>query len=253
VQFNSKGDAVHYVTNPAGVSRDDQKNLLDTVNGLNRLLGKRQNDPEIATRIAQYEMAFKMQASVPGLMDVSDEPPHILEAYGAKPGDGSFASNCLLARRLAERGVRFIQLYHRGWDHHGGVKGGINTVSGHIDKGTAALVKDLKSRGMLEDTLIIWGGEFGRTPMAQGDGRDHHIKAFSLWMAGAGIKSGASYGATDELGYAVAKDAVSVHDLHATMLHQLGIDHERLTYKFQGLDFKLTGVEEARVVTEVLA
>ena len=253
VQFNSRGDAVHYVNNPAGVSRADQGQVLGTVNAMNELLARRQNDPEIATRISQYEMAFKMQASVPGLMDVSDEPQHVLEQYGAKPGDGSFASNCLLARRLAERGVRFIQLYHRGWDHHGGIKNGIKTVSGHVDRATAALVKDLKARGMLDDTLIIWGGEFGRTPMAQGNGRDHHIKAFSLWMAGAGIKGGTTHGATDELGYAVARDSVSVHDVHATMLHQLGIDHEQLTYKFQGLDFKLTGVEEARIVKEVLA
>ncbi|MEO1844330.1 MAG: DUF1501 domain-containing protein [Akkermansiaceae bacterium] len=253
VQFNSKGDPVHYVKNPAGITREDQGDLLETINQMNRLLGKRQNDPEIATRIAQYEMAFKMQASIPDLVDLSQEPKHILEQYGAKPGDGSFASNCLLARRLAERGVRFIQLYHRGWDHHGGVKKAINTVSGHVDKGTAALVKDLKDRGMLDDTLIIWGGEFGRTPMAQGNGRDHHIQAFSLWMAGAGIKGGASWGSTDELGYAVAKDGVSVHDLHATMLNQLGINHELLTFRSQGLDFRLTGVEDARVVKEVLA
>ena len=163
------------------------------------------------------------------------------------------ASNCLLARRLAERGVRFIQLYHRGWDHHGGVKKGIETVSRHVDKATAALVKDLKARGMLEDTLIIWGGEFARTPMAQGSGRDHHIQAFSLWMAGAGIKGGTTYGSTDELGYAVAQDGVSVHDLHATILQQLGIDHHRFTYKFQGLDFKLTGVESAKVVKKILS
>ena len=186
-------------------------------------------------------------------MDVSEEPQHVLDSYGATPGDGSFASNCLLARRLAERGVRFIQLYHRGWDHHGGVKKAIETVSGHVDQGAAALIKDLKARGMLEDTLIIWGGEFGRTPMAQGSGRDHHIQAFSLWMAGAGIKGGTTYGSTDELGYAVADNGVSVHDLHATILHQLGIDHERLTYRFQGLDFKLTGVEATKVVKAVLA
>ncbi|MBJ06557.1 MAG: sulfatase [Verrucomicrobiaceae bacterium] len=253
VQFNSKGDPVHYVKNPAGISRENQGDLLNTINGLNNILSKRQNDPEIATRIAQYEMAFKMQASVPDLVDVSQEPKHIFELYGAKPGDGSFASNCLVARRLAERGVRFIQLYHRGWDHHGNVKGAINTVAGHIDRATAALVKDLKERGLLEDTLIIWGGEFGRTPMAQGSGRDHHIQAFSLWMAGAGIKGGASWGSTDELGYKVAEDHVSVHDLHATMLRQLGINHELLNYRFQGLDFRLTGVEKARVVKEVLA
>ena len=253
VQFNAKGDPVHYVRNPKGVSQADQEDLLGTINRMNGILQGHQNDPEIATRIAQYEMAFKMQASVPGLMDVTGEPQHVFDAYGAKPGDGSFASNCLNARRLAERGVRFIQLYHRGWDHHGGVKKGINTVAGHIDQATAALIKDLKARGMLEDTLVIWGGEFGRTPMAQGDGRDHHIQAFSLWMAGAGIKGGTTYGSTDELGYKVAADGVSVHDLHATMLHQLGIDHERLTYRFQGLDFKLTGVEKAEVVKGILA
>jgi hypothetical protein len=253
VQFNSTGDPVHYVGNPAGVTREDQGDLVESINGLNRALGRCLNDPEIATRIAQYEMAFRMQASVPGLMDAGGEPQHILDLYGATPGDGSFASNCLLARRLAERGVRFIQLYHRGWDHHGGVKKGIETVAGHVDRATAALVRDLKERGMLDDTLIIWGGEFGRTPMAQGNGRDHHIKAFSLWMAGAGIRGGTTWGTTDELGYDVAKDPVSVHDLHATMLHQLGIDHERLTYKFQGLDFKLTGVEEARLVKGIIS
>ncbi len=253
VQFNANGDPVHYVSNPKGVSREDQKDLLGTVNRMNGILQGRYNDPEIATRIAQYEMAFKMQASVPGLMDVTAEPQHVFDAYGAKPGDGSFASNCLNARRLAERGVRFIQVYHRGWDHHGGIRNGINTVAGHIDKATAALINDLKARGMLEDTLVIWGGEFGRTPMAQGDGRDHHIQAFSLWMAGAGVKGGTTYGSTDELGYKVATDGVSVHDLHATMLHQLGIDHERLTFRFQGLDYKLTGVEKAKVVKSILA
>ena len=253
VKLRSAGDPVLYVKNPPGVSPGDRRAMLNALGQLNEKSFQRFGDPETQTRIAQYEMAFKMQASVPDLVDVSKEPKHVFDLYGAKPGDGSFASNCLVARRLAERGVRFIQLYHRGWDHHGNVKGAINTVAGHIDKATAALVKDLKERGLLEDTLIIWGGEFGRTPMAQGSGRDHHIQAFSIWMAGAGIKGGDSWGATDELGYAVAKDHVSVHDLHATMLRQLGIDHERLTYRFQGLDFRLTGVEKARVVEEVLA
>ena len=175
-------------------------------------------------------------------MDISDEPKSILDMYGTKGADGSFAANCLLARRLAERGVRFIQLYHRGWDHHGGVKSGVTTTAGMTDKASAALVTDLKNRGMLDDTLIVWGGEFGRTPMGQGDGRDHHIKGYSLWMAGGGIKGGISYGATDELGYNAVENPVTVHDLHATMLYLMGIDHERLTYRFQGRDFRLTDV-----------
>ena len=195
-----------------------------------------------------------MQASVPDLMDVSKEPKHVLDLYGAKPGDGSFASNCLLARRLAERGCRFIQLYHRGWDHHGGVKGAISGVAKRVDKASAALVKDLKQRGMLEDTLVVWGGEFGRTPMAQGNGRDHHIKGFSIWMAGGGVKGGISYGNTDELGYNAVEDVVHVRDFHATLLHLLGIDAQRFTFKFQGLDFRLTGVEEeAHVIRKILA
>ncbi|CAN5127964.1 DUF1501 domain-containing protein [soil metagenome] len=253
VQFQSKGDPVHYVSNPPGVTRDDQSSLISTINGLNGRLAARRDDPEIATRISQYEMAFRMQASVPGLMDVSDEPQHVLDQYGANPGDGSFASNCLLARRLAERGCRFIQLYHRGWDHHGGIKDGITSTAKHTDQASAALVKDLAQRGMLEDTLVIWGGEFGRTPMAQGSGRDHHIKAFSLWMAGAGVRGGTVYGTTDELGYAPVENPTSVHDLHATMLHLLGVDDTRLTHKFQGLDFRLTGVEPARVIEGILA
>ncbi len=252
VPFHAKGDPVLYVSNPKGVSRDDQKSVVETVNALNNIHREEVEDPEIAARIAQYEMAFKMQASVPGLMDVSNEPKHILDMYGAKPGDGSFASNCLLARRLAERGVRFIQLYHRGWDHHGGVKNGTKGTAGLVDQGSAALIKDLKERGMLEDTLVIWGGEFGRTPMAQGDGRDHHIKGFSMWFAGGGIKGGVSHGATDELGYNAEKDVVSVHDFHATLLHLFGIDYRKFSYKFQGLDFRLTGVEPAKVVKAIL-
>ena len=193
-----------------------------------------------------------MQRSVPELMDISDEPAHILDLYGTSGGDGSFASNCLLARRLAERGVRFIHLYHRGWDHHGGVKDGVAKTASLVDQGTAALLTDLKQRDMLKDTLVIWSGEFGRTPMAQGNGRDHHIKGFSLWMAGGGIRGGMSWGATDELGYHAVDNVFHVHDLHATMLHLLGIDHQRLTYRFQGRDFRLTDVH-GRVVEPLLA
>ncbi|MBL64428.1 MAG: sulfatase [Opitutae bacterium] len=254
VNFNSKGDPVLYLSNPAGVNKQDQRSLIDTVNELNTLRNATAADPEITTKISQYEMAFRMQTSVPDLMDVSKEPKHVLDLYGAKPGDGSFASNCLLARRLAERGVRFIQLYHRGWDHHGGVKNAISGVAKRVDQGSAALIKDLKQRGMLDDTLVIWGGEFGRTPMAQGSGRDHHIKGFSIWMAGGGVKGGMSYGNTDDFGYNAEENIVHVRDLHATILHQLGIRAENFTYKFQGLDFRLTGVEEkAHVLKEILA
>ena len=253
VPFHSKGDPVLYVGNPKGVTRGDQRSLVDTVNALNEVHDEDVDDPEISARVAQYEMAFKMQASVPGLMDVSKEPKHVLDMYGATPGDGSFASNCLLARRLAERGVRFIQLYHRGWDHHGGVKGGPQNTARLVDQASAALIRDLKERGMLEDTLVIWGGEFGRTPMAQGSGRDHHIKGFSMWFAGGGIKGGVSHGGTDELGYNAEKDVVTVHDFHATLLHLFGVDYRKFSYKFQGLDFRLTGVEPASVVKPILA
>jgi len=252
VHFHSKGDPVLYVSNPAGVNRKDQRTVVDAVNALNRQRNMMVNDPEIATKISQYELAFKMQASVPELTDIAQEPQDILDLYGATPGDGSFASNCLLARRLAERGVRFIQLYHRGWDHHGNVKGGVETTAKLTDQGTYALITDLKQRGMLEDTLIIFGGEFGRTPMAQGTGRDHHIKGFSMFMAGGGVQGGISYGNTDEFGYNAVENVVNVRDLHATMLHLLGIDPHRFTYKFQGLDMRLTGVEPARVVRDIL-
>jgi len=256
VEFNSTGDPVHYLKNPPGVGRKQQRELVDAINALNRHRQKTVANPEIETRIAAYEMAFRMQASVPELMDLSKEPKHVLDMYGATPGDGSFASNCLLARRLAERGVRFIHLYHRGWDHHGGLVRYMKICCGLTDKPTYALLTDLKNRGMLDDTLIIWGGEFGRTPMFQGKGgagRDHHIKGFSMWLAGGGVKGGVSYGETDDLGYHAAKDVVHVRDLHATMLHCLGIDHERFSVKHQGLDMRLTGVEEARVVKAVLA
>ncbi|MCB1064187.1 MAG: DUF1501 domain-containing protein, partial [Verrucomicrobiae bacterium] len=210
VQFHSTGDPVLYVGNPNGVNRDDQQQVVNAVNALNRKRNELVDDPEIATKITQYEMAFRMQASVPELTDLSGESQQVLDMYGAKPGDGSFASNCLLARRLAERGVRFIHLYHRGWDHHGNVKGGVETTAKLVDQGTWALIEDLKQRDMLKDTLIVWGGEFGRTPMAQGTGRDHHIKGFSIFMAGGGIKGGTSYGETDELGYNAVIDKVSV-------------------------------------------
>ena len=254
VHFHSKGDPVLYLSNPNGVTQKDQRSVINSVNQLNRLGNRTLRDPEITTKISQYEMAFRMQASVPGLMDVSNEPKHVLDMYGATPGDGSFASNCLLARRLAEQGVRFIHLYHRGWDHHGGVKNGVEKTANLVDQGSAALVKDLKQRGMLEDTLVIWGGEFGRTPMAQGNGRDHHIKGFSIWMAGGGIQGGTSYGNTDDLGYNAEEKVVHVRDLHATMLHQLGIKSQRFTHKHQGLDFRLTGVDaEAHVIKQILA
>ena len=252
VEFRSKGDPVLYVKNPQGVTSERQHDVVETVKALNRLHPSAVEDPEIATRVAQYEMAFRMQTSVPELMDIAGEPREVLDLYGAKPGDGSFASNCLLARRLAERGVRFIQLYHRDWDHHGNVKNDIKVVAGEVDQACAALIKDLKRRGLFDETLIVWGGEFGRTPMAQGNGRDHHIKGFSMWLAGGGIKGGLSYGATDELGYNAVEDVVHVHDLHATLLHLLGVDHKRLTVKFQGRDFRLTDVH-GNVVRPILA
>jgi len=255
VEFNSAGDPVNYLRNPAGVSKAQQRQLVDTVTALDRLRNETVGNPEIDTRIAAMEMAFRMQTSVPELVDVSDEPRRILDMYGATPGDGSYASNCLLARRLAERGVRFIHLYHRGWDHHGDLVRHMNTCCGLTDKPTWALITDLKERGMLEDTLVIWGGEFGRTPMFQGKGgpgRDHHIKGFSMWLAGGGVRGGTTYGATDEFGYHAVENSVHVRDLHATMLALLGIDHARFSLKHQGLDMRLTGVEPARVVEEIL-
>lgn len=253
VKFNSIGDPVLHVSSPQGLNSQLQGASVKTINRLNRIQYGSTEDPEILTRIAQYEMAFKMQASVPELMDMSKESPKTLEMYGTKLGDGSFASNCLLARRLAERGVRFIQLYHRDWDHHGSVKSNIAMKAEETDQPTAALIKDLKQRGMLEETLVVWGGEFGRTPMSQGgDGRDHHIKGFSFMLAGGGIKGGLTYGATDELGYGAVENPVSVHDFHATMLYLLGIDHLRLSVKFQGLDARLTGIS-GEVVQKILA
>jgi hypothetical protein len=252
VEFRGTGDPVLYVSNPKGVSAKRQGDVVAAVQSLNRIQNESVDDPEIATRISQYEMAFRMQTSVPQLMDTRDEPQHILDLYGAKGGDGSFAANCLLARRLAERGVRFIQLYHRDWDHHGSIKDHIAGTAAEVDRGAAALITDLKQRGMLDDTIIVFGSEFGRTPMAQGNGRDHHLAGFTMWFAGGGFRGGTSYGATDELGYHAAENRVSVHDAHATLLHLLGIDHTRFSVKFQGLDSRLTGVEGARVVSELL-
>jgi Protein of unknown function (DUF1501) len=253
VKFNSAGDPVLYIHSPEGVSTKLQHDSIDAINALNNIENASVEDPEIATRVAQYEMAFKMQSSVPGLMDMSKEPQSVLDAYGAHPGDGSFASNCLLARRLAEKGVRFIQLYHRDWDHHSGLKTNVALKAEEVDRATAALITDLKQRGMFDDTLIVWGGEFGRTPMSQsGDGRDHHIKGFSFLVAGGGVKRGFSYGATDDLGYAAVENPVAVADFHATMLYLLGIDHKRLTVKFQGLDARLTGIS-GNVIRDILA
>lgn len=243
IQFQSKGDAVHYIGNPEGVCQSTQRQVVEEINRLNGILAEDHLDPEIQTRIAQYELAFRMQSSVPELTDLSKESKETLELYGVtEPGDGSFASNCLMARRLAERGVRMIQLYHRAWDHHGDIEKEMPKAALATDRASAALIKDLRQRGLLDDTLILWGGEFGRTPMGQGSGRDHHILAFSIFLAGGGVKAGTMFGNTDELGYKSVEDVVNVHDLHATMLHLLGIDHKRLTVKYQGLDARLTGI-----------
>ena len=252
VRFHSVGDPVHYVGRPPGVDAASQREVLDAIRDLDLLQKGDGSNPEIDTRIAQYEMGYRMHASVPELTDLSDEPQDVLDLYGTRGGDGTYASNCLLARRLAERGVRFIQLYHRAWDHHGNIRGGFAISAKEVDRATYALVTDLKRRGLLEDTLIIYGGEFGRTPMGQGSGRDHHIKGFSLWLAGAGIRGGFTHGATDELGYHAVQDRVHVNDLHATMLHLLGMDHERLTYRYRGRDFRLTDVG-GEIVRPILA
>ena len=254
VQFRGGSEPVLYLSNPRGVDRELQRDTLTTLNELNTLRFKQMGDPEITTRISAFEMAFRMQASAPELMDLASEPKHILDMYGAEPGKSSFANNCLLARRLIERGVRFVQLFHEAWDQHGNLVHDIKENCRDTDKASAALVKDLKQRGLLDDTLVIWGGEFGRTPMVQGgnDGRDHHPNAFTMWLAGGGIKRGITHGESDDLGFRVARDPVHVHDLHATLLHLLGFDHTRLTYRFQGRDFRLTDVA-GKVVTELLA
>jgi hypothetical protein len=245
VQFRSGGDPVLYLSNPPGVDAETQQDSLETIGRLNRLRLDVTGDPEISTRVNSYEMAFRMQTSAPELMDLTREPKYVLDLYGAEPGKSSFANNCLLARRLIERGVRFVQLFHEAWDQHGDLVGGLTKNCQDTDRASAALVKDLKERGLLDETLIVWGGEFGRTPMVQGggsDGRDHHPNAFTMWLAGGGIKSGLTLGETDEFGFNAIQDRVHVHDLHATLLHLLGFDHTRLTYRFQGRDFRLTDV-----------
>jgi uncharacterized protein (DUF1501 family) len=255
VQFRGSGDPVLYLSNPEGVDPELQRDTVDAVNRLNKIKQDEMGDPEIATRINSFEMAFRMQTSAPELMDISKEPKAVLDMYGAQPGKPSFANNCLLARRLIERGVRFVQLFHEAWDQHENLDADIRKNCKDTDQPAAALIKDLKQRGLLEDTLVIWGGEFGRTPMVQGDGfngRDHHPNAFTMWLAGGGIKPGMTLGETDELGFNVTKDKVHVHDLHATILHLLGFDHTKLTYKFQGRDFRLTDVHGS-LVTPLLA
>ncbi len=253
VPFRSQGDPVLFLSNPPGIDAQSQRESLDALATLNKLRLDAVGDPEIATRINSFELAYKMQTSAPDLMDISQETPETLAMYGAEPGKPSYANNCLLARRLVERGVRFVQLFHEAWDHHGGLTNGLKEQTALTDKPSAALIKDLKQRGLLNDTIVIWGGEFGRTPMVQGgnDGRDHHPNAFTMWMAGGGIKPGITLGETDPFGFNVTGDKVHVHDLHATLLHLLGFDHTKLTYRFQGRDFRLTDVH-GRVVEKLL-
>lgn len=258
VQFRGTGDPVLYVSNPKGINAQNRRRLLDSVQELNRMQLGVLGDPEIAARIEAYELAYRMQTSVPDLMDIGKEPKEVLEMYGAEPGKASFANNCLLARRLAERDVRFIQLVHRDWDHHGDLPNAIRGQAKQTDQASAALIRDLKQRGLLEDTLVIWGGEFGRTTYSQGEitktsfGRDHHPRCYSVWMAGGGIKGGMTYGATDDFAYNIVENPLHVHDFHATMLHCLGIDHTKLTYRFEGRDYRLTDVA-GEVVKDLLA
>jgi hypothetical protein len=252
--FRSAGDPVLFLSNPEGIDKEMQKDSLDAIKTLNQKRLGAVGDPEIAARISAYEMAGRMQSSAPELMDLSKESRKTLDMYGAKPGEPSFANNCLLARRLVERGVRFVQLFHEAWDHHGGLTNGLRTECAKTDKPAAALIRDLKQRGLLDDTLVIWGGEFGRTPMVQGgdDGRDHHPNCYSIWMAGGGVKPGLVLGTTDELGFNAQDDRVHIHDLNATILHLLGIDHTKLTFRSQGRDFRLTDVH-GNVVEKLLA
>ena len=264
VQLRSKGDPVLFLSNPAGVKRDARRATLDLIKDLNQTHLADVGDPEIRTRIASYEMAFRMQTSVPELVDLSGETRQTHAMYGTEPGKTCFANNCLMARRLVERGVRFVQLYHRGWDHHGSneendLLHSLPQLCRETDRASAALVQDLKDRGLLESTLVVWGGEFGRTPMIENRdggakflGRDHHPRAFSMWLAGGGIKTGISIGQTDDFGYRVEENPVHVHDLHATILHLLGLDHKKLTFRYQGRDFRLTDVE-GEVVRSLLA
>ncbi len=260
IPFRTEGESVLYLSNPEGHSSDSRRRVLDAVASLNEVRLADVGDPEIATRISQYEMAYRMQTSVPELMDLKDETAETLELYGAKPGKGSFANNCLLARRLVERGVRMIELYDSDWDHHNNLDSRLASKCKDIDQAAAALITDLKRRNMLDDTLVIWGSEFGRTPLAQGvdgngnkttSGRDHHKDAFTFWLAGGGIRGGMSYGKTDEFGFSVTEQPVHVHDLNATVLHLLGLDHERLTFKYQGREFRLTDIG-GHVLTDLI-
>jgi hypothetical protein len=256
VQLRSVGDPVLYLSNPPGLDSHAQRDALDAIMALNRQHFSATGDPEIATRISSYEMAYRMQSSAPELMEIGSETQRTLDLYGVQSEKPSFAKNCLLARSLVERGVRFVQLFHEAWDQHGNLVGGLKTNCKDTDQACAALIQDLKQRGMLDETLVIWGGEFGRTPMVQGggdDGRDHHPNAFTMWMAGGGMKPGTTLGESDDFGFNVTADRVHVRDLHATVLHQLGFDHTRLSVKFQGLEQRLTGVEPASVVRELLA
>ncbi|MEX0939653.1 MAG: DUF1501 domain-containing protein [Pirellulales bacterium] len=255
VQFRNVGDPVLYLSNPEGVDNTLQRNTLESISRLNRIHLDEVGDPEIATRINSYEMAYRMQLKAPQVVDIAREPQHVLDMYGAKPGQASFANSVLLARRLVENGVRFVQIFHEAWDQHGDLVNGLKTNCRDTDQACAALVKDLKARGMLDDTLVVWGGEFGRTPMVQGggdDGRDHHPNCFTMWMAGGGVKPGITLGQSDQFGFNAVEDPVHVHDLHATLLHLLGFDHTKLTYRFQGRDFRLTDVH-GKVVEKLLA
>ena len=261
VQFRGTGEPVLFLNNPEGHDRKDRRQVLDAVRALNEHQLGIVGDPEISTRISQYEMAYRMQASVPELMDISQESQATLDMYGAEPGKASFANNCLLARRLVERGVRMVQLYDSDWDHHGGLDKRLRAKTKDVDQGMAALVRDLKQRGLLDETLVVWGGEFGRTPLRQGTngngqaisgGRDHHKDAYTMWMAGGGVKGGITHGRTDEMGFNVIENGVHIHDLNATLLHLLGLDHERLTFRYQGRDFRLTDVH-GEIVKSILA
>jgi hypothetical protein len=259
VEFRSQGDPVLFLSNPSGVSPDSRRDIVSSVNALNEIQLADIADPEIATRISQYELSYRMQTSVPELMDIVSEPRHVHELYGTRPGETSFANNCLQARRLVERGVRFVQLFDQGWDMHSNVFNGLRNKVTQVDQPIAALITDLRQRGMLDETLVVWSSEFGRTPFAQSDngklgpkaGRDHHKNAYTVWMAGGGIRGGVSYGQTDELGYSIVQDPVHVHDFNATILHLLGVDHERLTFRFQGRQYRLTDVAGS-VVREIV-
>jgi len=259
VALRSRGDKVLFLSNPKGIDTTARRRMLDTLGSLNQLNLEQVGDPEINARIAQYEMAFRMQTSVPELADLTDEPQHVLDLYGPEVlVPGTFANSCIMARRMAERGVRFTQIFHRGWDQHGTLPKDLPKQCSDVDQPSAGLLRDLKQRGMLDDTLVVWGGEFGRTAYCQGNltktnyGRDHHPKCFSIWMAGGGVNGGVVHGETDDFSYNITKDPVHIHDLNATILHLLGIDHRRFTYPFQGLDQRLTGVEPARVVHELI-